>query len=105
MIGVSKDVSKTFTDDELIAAFDAHTVTLDLRGTYARPNGDSAVLPLRSHLRWIANDRRMTLVAVENPDEAKEKIAVYLSAEAPGVRRRIRTDRRKVKSVEKTREA
>ena len=84
MIGVSEDLSKQMEVPFWVAAFDAPGASLDLRGTYQRRNGDASVLPLRSHLKWIASDKRLTLVALEGGVEAaREKIATYLSAEAP----------------------
>ncbi len=84
MIGVSEDLSKQMEVPFWVAAFDAPGASLDLRGTYQRRNGDASVLPLRSHLKWIASDKRLTLVALEGGVEAaRQKIATYLSAEAP----------------------
>ena len=66
------------TDAELVAALDARGGGLDLRGIYRRPNGDSSTLPVRGHLRWIAADRRYTLVRFTlSVSEVKKQIRAY----------------------------
>ena len=62
MIGVTDGVSRAFSEDELLAAVDAHGSTLDLHGTYRR-EGNTVTLPLNSHLRWAAEG--WTLVDLE----------------------------------------
>ena len=80
MIGTAHDVSNQFTDNELIALFDARGGEgLDHRGVYAcGQKGDTATLPLRQHLRWVSDSRRMTLIEIVDAGRAKQEVGEYL---------------------------